>query len=249
MHNKSIKLAGALGLSMVLASPAWAAFTCDPVQDTTGSPYSEEKFKNALDHAKLQLPTSSTCITNNKIVNYYYDPDNWYLDNTNMQFKIDNGGASKRNELRGDSFAGSRTDMAMNLRLSLKYGGSYSGRFTVAQIYGQTGGQPILRVEFLSSRSGLSNYLWGIYRTNAGISPQYQYKPLGPAPTSFTKLDLVYNDNGTITAKLGDNAVQTWSDNMSYYTQSSKSVYFKTGCYLQNAGDCYVRLSTLNFDT
>jgi hypothetical protein len=242
-------LAVAGASALVQASPAMAAFACDQVQDLTAAPYSEAKFQAALDHAKLQLPTSSTCLTNTKITSYYYDPDNWYLDNTNMQFEIDDGAGSQRNELRGDSFAGTRTDMTFRSRMKVRYGSTYSDRFTVAQIYGETGGQPILRVEFLASRSGLSNRFWGIYRTNAGPLPSYEYQDLGPAPTAFTELKLVYNDNGTVTAQLGTNPKRTWSTNFAYYAQSWKTTYFKTGCYLQDPGDCYVRLSTLVFDT
>lgn len=247
---------GSLGLTASIwaqATPAIAAFACDQVQDLSAAPYAEAKFKNALEHAKLQLPTSSTCLTNSKITNYFYDPDNWYLDNTNMQFLIDNGAGSQRNELRGDSFAGSRTEMTFRSRMKVQYGSGYSNRFTVAQIYGETGGEtggePILRVEFLASRSGLSNRFWGIYRTDAESTSSFEYQDLGPAPTAFTELKLVYNDSGTVTAQLGSNPERTWSTNFSYYAQSSKTTYFKTGCYLQDPGDCYVRLSTLTFDT
>lgn len=231
------------------ASPAQASFVCDTVQSTTNSPYSQTKFQSALQRSKLQIPDSSTCITTTNLTNFYYDPDNWYVDNTNMQFIIDDGAASQRNELRGNSFAGTRTDMEYTSHLKIQYGGSYSTKFTVAQIYGETGGKPILRVEFIASRSGLANWFWGIYRTDASSGASFEYQDLGPAPTAFTELKLVYNASGTVTAQLGSGPVRTWSTNMSYYTQSSKNTYFKTGCYLQDAGDCYVRFSTLNFDS
>ncbi len=252
MKNRGIRLglAIAFGAAMVAsASPAHATFQCDKVQSTTNSPYSQSKFQSVLQRSKLQIPDSSTCLTTTNLTNFYYDPDNWFVDNTNMQFIIDDGAASQRNELRGNSFSGSLTNMSYSARLKIQYGGSYSTKFTVAQIYGETGGEPILRVEFIASRSGLSNRFWGIYRTDSSSSPNYEYQDLGPAPTAFTDLDLVYNASGTITAKLGSNPTRSWSTNMSYYTQSSKTTYFKTGCYLQNAGDCYVRFSTLQFDS
>ncbi len=231
------------------ASPAMAQFACDPVHGTALSPYSEAKFQSVLSKSKLQLPDSSTCITKGNLTNFYYDPDNWYLDNSNMQFEIDNGAASQRNELRGDSFAGTRTNMRYRARFKIRHNTSDSDRFTVAQIYGQTGGVPILRIEYQAYRAGLSDRLWGIYRVNPTASSPFEYQDLGPAPFSFTQLDLVYNDGGTITAKLGSNATRTWSTNFGFYNQSSKQVYFKSGCYLQDAGDCYVRFSTLNFET
>lgn len=235
--------------AIAFAAPAAAAFACNKSQGAAKAPYTETKFRSVLQRAKLQIPDSSTCLTTTEMQNLYYDPDNWYLDNTNMQFEIDNGPDSGRNELRGNSFSGTRTNMTYTNRLSVKYGAGYSTGFTVAQIYGETGGQPILRIEYIASRSGLSNRLWGIYRTDASSSPTYQYKDLGPAPTSFTYLYLVYNAGGTVTAQLGTNPKQTWSTNFSYYNVSSKNVYFKTGCYLQEPGDCWVRVSSLQFDT
>ena len=226
-----------------------AAFTCNPSQSTTNSPYSEEKFQDVIDVSKLQIPDSSTCITNTNLKNHYYDPDNWYVDNTNMVFEIDDGGDSQRNELRGNSFAASRTNMEHRSRLKMNVGGSYSTKFTVAQVYGETNGKPILRVEFIASRSGLTNRLWGIYRTSADASAEFEYQDLGPAPNAFTDLVLTYNTSGTVTAKLGTGPTRTWSTNLNYWTVSSKTTYFKSGCYLQDPGDCYVRFSTLRFDT
>lgn len=231
------------------ATPALAQFQCDPTQDASLSPYSQSKFQSVLSQSKLQIPDSSTCLTNSQIMNNYYDPDNWYLDSTNMQFEIKGGAKSQRNELRGNSFSGSRTDMHYAARLKIRHGEGFSDQFTVAQIYGQTGGVPILRVEYQAYRAGLSDRLWGVYRLDSTSQSQFEYQDLGPAPYQFTTLDLVYNDNGTVTAKLGDNPTRTWSSNFSYYNQSAKQVYFKTGCYLQDAGDCYVRFSTLRFDT
>ncbi len=240
---------GIVGSMAIGAAPALAAFACNPAQSTTNSPYSQDKFKSVINVSKLQLPDSSTCITNTNLKNYHYDPDNWYVDNTNMVFEIDNGAVAQRNELRGNSFAASRTNMAHTSRLRINVGGTYSTGFTVAQIYGETHGRPILRVELIGSRQGLTNHLWGIYRTSAESNAQFEYQSLGPAPSSFTELTLVYNTSGTVTAKLGTNPTRTWSTNLSYWTQSSKTTYFKAGCYLQDAGDCYVRFSTLRFDT
>ena len=231
------------------ATPAAAAFACNPTQSTTNSPYSQDKFKSVIDVSKLQIPDSSTCITNTKLKNYYYDPDNWYADNTNMVFEINNGKVAQRNELRGNSFAASRTDMVYAARLKMNTGRGYSTGFTVAQIYGESNGKPILRVEMIGLRQGLTNHLWGIYRTSADSSAQFEYQDLGPAPSAFTYLTLTYNTSGSVTAKLGDNPTRTWTTNLSYWTVSSKQTYFKTGCYLQDAGDCYVRFSTLHFDT
>lgn len=252
MRGQAKALTTAVAVSFAafgVAEPTEAAFVCNKTQSTTNSPYSQAKFQSVLQRSKLQLPTSSTCISNSDIENYYYDPDNWYLDNTNMQFEIDNGADSARNELRGDSFAGTRTGMEYTSRLKVQYGGSFSDGFTVAQIYGETGGKPILRIEFIASRSGLSNRLWGIYRTDASSTANFEYQDLGPAPTAFTELKLVYNDAGTVTAKLGTNPKRSWSTNFSYYNVSSKLTYFKTGCYLQEPGDCWVRISSLQFET
>jgi len=244
-----VAVVGIVGATALSAAPAMAAFACNPAQSTTNSPYSQDKFKSVIDVSKLQIPDSGTCITNTNLRNYYYDPDNWYVDNTNMVFEIDNGAEAQRNELRGNSFAASRTNMAHTSRLRINVGGSYSTGFTVAQIYSESGGKPILRVELIGSRSGLTNHLWGIYRTSAESNAQFEYQSLGPAPSSFTDLTLVYNTSGTVTAKLGTGPTRTWSTNLSYWTPSNKTTYFKAGCYLQDAGDCYVRFSTLRFDT
>lgn len=248
--SKSAVVRSALALGILgAAAPAHAAFSCNKAQDAAKSPYSQAKFQSVLQRSKLQTPTSSTCLTTAELTTFYYDPDNWFVDNTNMQFLIDNGPDSGRNELRGNSFAGTRTNMTYTSRLKVMYGSGYSTGFTVAQIYGETGGEPILRVEYIASRSGLSNRMWGIYRTTAGSNPSYEYQDLGPAPTEFTELKMVYNAAGKVTAQLGSNPLRSWSTNFSYYNQSSKTTYFKSGCYLQEPGDCNVRLSTLNFDS
>ncbi|MES2753972.1 MAG: polysaccharide lyase family 7 protein [Pseudomonadota bacterium] len=235
--------------SALFASPAEAAFACNSSRSTTNSPYSQSKFTTVIEKSKLQLPDSSTCIANAQLKDYYYDADNWYVDNSNMVFAIDNGSAAQRNELRGNSFAGNRTNMQWAGRVKMTVGSGFSSGFTVGQIYGETGGEPILRVEMIGSRSGVTNHLWGIYRTSVGSGATFEYQDLGPAPADFTDLTLLYNTSGTITAKLGTNPTRTWTTNLSYYTTSSKTTYFKAGCYLQNAGDCYVKFSTLRFDS
>lgn len=253
MHS-SAKFACLTAVAVAFAAFSPAAFagpSCNTAVDSPSdgrslAPYSQAKFKSLIDNTRsLQVQDTGTCITKAKMQGYEYDTDNWRLVGTNMEFKFTNGAKGERVELRGESFAGNLSKtLSGNVKVSVA---SQSPGFTIAQIFGEDTSDPILRVEMIGDRNGVKNHLWGIYRTGTGRAA-VEYKDLGATPESGPQsLKLEYNRNGAITAKLGRNPTQTWKTNLSFWTSSKKSTYFKAGCYLQDAGSCRVLYTQLSY--
>lgn len=231
----------------LIATPA-NAFGCNPVQGGPSAPWSETKFQPLIENSSsFQMYNTNTCLTNAQMEGSWYD-DNWKSVNGIMTFQFVNGVTGNRDEIVGYTFYGNASNKVLRGRLRVNVGGSYSTGFSVAQVFAKDLA-PILRLEVMDSRLGLTNHLWAFYRPLEGEGVVGEVKDLGPAPTSsFSDLRIEYNVNGTITAQLGTNPKQTFSTNFAHWTDPAKRIYFKAGCYLQDDGDCKVEYSSLYYD-
>jgi hypothetical protein len=232
----------------LFATPASASFICNPVQGGASAPWSETKFRPLIENSSsFQMLNTNTCMTNAQMKASWYD-DNWSSINGIMTFSFDAGVTGNRDEIVGYTFNGNATSKILRGRIRVSVGGDYSTGFSVAQVFSKDLA-PILRLEVMDSRLGLTNHIWAFYRPLEGAGVTGEVKDLGPAPTSaFADLLIEYNVNGTISAQLGTNPKQTFSTNFSYWTDPAKRTYFKAGCYLQDSGDCKVEYSSLYFD-
>lgn len=224
--------------------------------DSTKAPWSQSKFQDVIrgslylqidnDGSSSNVPS---CITTDDMQRSYYDRDNWLLVDRNMFFGFTGGQSAYRVELRGVNFAGTMTRKLAS-KVKVERTATTSTGFTVAQVFSDTERKPILRIEMIGSRKQdnktYTNNFWAIYRKGVGDGDS-QYLPLGTAATSFTALEMTYNDSGKLTVTYGTKTV-SFSDNFSFWKQSQKNVYMKAGCYLQAAGDCGVTYSSLKFD-
>jgi hypothetical protein len=250
MHIRSYVRLGLVavgGWAVMAAAPAFA-FSCTPMINASTSPYSQSKYQSVIDNSEqLQVQSTATCLSRADMQAKKIDSDNWHLDGDNMWFGFTGGNVSDRVELRGTSFSGSSTGKTWSGKVKIQYGGSYSTGFTIGQIFGESTQDPILRLEFIASRSGVSNHVWAIYRTGTG-SATVQYYDLGAATSSsYTPVTMEYGTNNSIQVTYNGTS-HSFTDNFSYWDNSSKKVYFKAGCYLQNAGSCAVTYSSLRFD-
>ncbi|CUS43178.1 MAG: polysaccharide lyase family 7 protein [Pseudomonadota bacterium] len=238
-----------LGCSLGLAATPALAFGCNTTTDTANAPYSASKYKAVIDNSQaLQVQSTSTCLTTADMQAFKIDIDNWRLDGGNMAFAFTGGNTGDRVELRGKSFSGSATGKKWSGKIKLQNGGNYSDEFTVGQIFGESTQDPILRLEFYASRSGVSNHIWAVYRTGTG-SAAVEYVDLGPATTSsYTQATMEYGSNNRIQVTYGS-TVHDFTTNFGYWDNSGKSVYFKAGCYLQGSGNCSVTFSSLTFSS
>ena len=219
--------------------------TCNSATSSSAAPYSQSKFRSVIDNSeRLQVQTTSTCLDRADMQGNTYDPDNWRLAGTAMEFVFDDGEKGERVELRGNSFDADET-RTLSGRVTVDVSGKSDG-FTIAQVFGETDGKPILRIEMIGERRGVTNHIWGIYRTSAGSDNVTEFKDLGPAPTGGVNFTIKYNDDDKISATFG-RVTQTFSTNFSYWNASTKETYFKAGCYLQDPGDCRVRYGQLSW--
>lgn len=164
------------------ATPA-SAFTCNPVQGGPSAPWSETKFRPLIENSSsFQMYNTNTCMTNFQMENSWYD-DNWLSINGIMTFQFSNGVTGNRDEIVGYTFAGNAQTRVLRGRLRVNVGGNYSTGFSVAQVFAKDLA-PILRLEVMGSRLGLTNHLWAFYRPVDGAGVVGEVKDLGPAPTS-----------------------------------------------------------------
>jgi Alginate lyase len=255
---KTARLAASLMTCALGAASAHAgSLECERNNsDTASAPWSQTKFQEVITGSLyLQIDNDGsssnvpTCISTDDMQRGYYDRDNWHLIDRNMFFGFTGGSGAYRVELRGVNFSGTlRRKFASKVKVGR--GASTSTGFTVAQVFSDTERKPILRIEMIASRkqdgTTYTNNFWAIYRKGVGDGESI-YLPLGTAATSFTALDVIYNDSGKVSVTYGTKTV-SFSDNFSFWNQSRKSVYMKAGCYLQQAGDCGVTYSSLRFD-
>lgn len=237
-----------LGCSIALAASPANAFSCSPQVDTASSPYSQSKYQAVIENSDaLQVQSTGLCLSSADMRAHKIDSDNWHLSGDNMWFGFSDGDTSDRVELRGGSFSGASTGKTWSGKVKIQYGGSYSHGFTVGQIFGESTHDPILRLEFIASRGEVSNHVWAVYRTGTG-SAAVQYFDLGAATSaSYTPVTMEYGTSNRIQVTYGSK-IHEFTTNFDYWDSSAKTVYFKAGCYLQEAGSCSVTYSSLRYD-
>jgi hypothetical protein len=238
------------------ATPACQAVTANP---TSLSPYSDPAFRRALDNSlTLQWPVSvNACMNTAALQAFAIDPDNFYRDDAGrLVFSFANGvndsnaSITTRMELRGANFDAAATDKVLDASFQLPAVAGRSGSFTIAQVFGDTDGAPILRIFFSSSRDGQVNHLWAAYRRGLGDN-NTSFTDLGaaPMPGQTGRIRISYNTGGGLELLSSAlNSTVRLSENFSFWTQAGKRTYFKAGCYLQSAGACEVRFTALTFD-
>ncbi|MEP9400548.1 polysaccharide lyase family 7 protein [Sphingomonas silueang] len=242
-------------------TPTAAVPTCQPVtaDPTSLSPYSDPAFRRVLDNAlTLQWPVSvNACMNTAALQAFAIDPDNFYRDDAGrLVFSFANGvndsnaSVTTRMELRGANFDAAAADKVLDASFRLPVIPNRSGSFTIAQVFGDTDGAPILRVFFSSSREGQANHLWAAYRRGLG-DDNTSFTDLGAAPTpdETGRIRIRYNIGGAIELlSSGLDSTVRLDENFAFWTQAGKRTYFKAGCYLQSAGACEVRFTALTFD-
>ncbi len=185
------------------------------------------------------------------------DPDNFYRDSEGrFVFAFTNGvvdsnaSVTTRLELRGANFEASSTNKILDASFQLPANPGRSPSFTIAQVFSNTEGAPILRIAVIASREGLSNHMWAAYRRGLGDN-KTSFTDLGPAPApgATARIRIAYNNAGAIEVfSSGNNATTRLTENLGFWTTAGKQTYFKVGCYLQSAGGCEVRYTALTFD-
>jgi len=238
------------------ASPACERVTANPI---SLSPYSDPAFKQALDNTRsFQWPASvNACMSTAQLQAYGIDPDNFYRDSAGrMVFSIRGGIVSStssettRMELRGMSFDATSSGKVLDASFQLPAIEGRSASFTISQVYGESAGLPIVRIFYASSRNGLTDHLWIAYRKGTGSSDGTSID-LGPAPAEgqTARVRIAYNVGGAIEVYYsGSNATTRLTENLAFWTETGKTTYFKSGCYLQAPGNCEVRFTALAFD-
>ncbi|MES2754725.1 MAG: polysaccharide lyase family 7 protein [Pseudomonadota bacterium] len=239
-----------------VAAPVCQISVANP---TSLSPYSDPAFRTALDNARsLQFPASvNACMSTAQLQAFTIDADNFYRDASGrMIFSFRNGivdddaSATTRMELRGMSFNAASAAKQFDASFQLPAFAERSASFTIAQVYGESEGLPIVRIAFIAERSGVSNHLYAIYRRGNG-SGDATTIDLGAAPadSATAQIRIGYNVGGAIEIFYSGTGTTTrLTENLSFWTQASKTTYFKAGCYLQLAGGCEVRFTALTFD-
>ncbi|MEP9361013.1 polysaccharide lyase family 7 protein [Sphingomonas sp. KR3-1] len=238
------------------ATPACERVTADPV---SLSPYSDPAFKQVIDNARsFQWPTSlNACMNTAQLQAYGVDLDNFYRDSAGrMVFSIRGGTVSSdssdttRMELRGMSFDATSSGKVLDASFQLPAIEGRSTSFTISQVYGESAGLPIVRIFFASSRNGLTDHLWIAYRKGTGDSDGTSID-LGPAPAEgqTARVRITYNVGDAIEVYYsGSNLTTRLTENLAFWAAAGKTAYFKSGCYLQAAGNCEVRFTALAFD-
>ncbi len=238
------------------AAPACAAVVADPA---TLSPYSDPAFRPVLDNSlTLQWPVSTNaCMTTATLRGLAIDPDNFYRDQAGrLVFSFANGvndsnaSITTRMELRGANFEASSTDKVLDASFQLPAIPGRSGSFTLAQVFGDSDGAPIVRIFFSSNRDGVTNHLWAAYRRGLGDNNTgFTDLGLAPTPGETARIRIGYNVGGAIEIlSSARNSTVRLTENLSFWTAAGKRTYFKAGCYLQSDGACEVRFTALTFD-
>lgn len=257
------------GLATIGAPAAFAqsTLTCpSPPQTPTStkkSPYaSNSPFRAALDRVqRLQFPTSGECldieeIRDNKIVRNHF----WMNTANQLVFQMLDVVGKRRVELRGNTFAKSASGPRMNFTYTIPNTPA-SGRstgFTIGQLITEVVGDgsavPIVRLEVIDQRNeggGVinNNHLYAVYKSSD--SSDTVYRSLGPVADAGVNgfVALTYNNsNGKIyVSHSRSGLVKGASFNLPTAPQANSGLYFKTGCYTQDDGDCQVIFSALSY--
>jgi hypothetical protein len=239
-----------------------AATTSQKAPGKTGTPYRAAITKVRV----LQFPTSGECMDNAQLLDGGIKKDVFFMDSSNqLIFQFFKGTGRNRLELRGNNFATNSTDKRMVLEYTIP--GSRTTRspaFTIGQILSDTpenqpsiSGVPILRLEAVASRSvtatngtksTVTNRLVAALKTSETASTVY--RDLGPLAegTTFGSVTVTYGKSNNIEAKHTIGGV-TYTATLPIKDLSLQvsNVYFKTGCYIQEDGDCRSTLRRLEY--
>jgi hypothetical protein len=266
-----------LALSLALPDSAQAQTTdfsrCDrrnPDKETTsqrGPGRVGSNFRTAIGKVRvLQFPTSGECMDQAQLLDARI-VDNVFFMNSNNEliFQFFGGTGRNRLELRGNNFPTNSTNKQMILEYTIPGTATKrSAAFTIGQILSDTpenmpsiSGVPILRLEAVKSRtvtasngttSVVTDRLVAAMKTSETASTIY--RDLGPLQTggTFGSVKVTYGTNGLIEAKQTV-GTKTYVATMkiSDLRLEVSNVYFKTGCYIQEDGDCRSTLRRLEY--
>lgn len=210
---------------------------------------------------KLQFPQSAVqCLSKADLGSKYLD-SRFYIETggeDRLIFKFPNAGSAKdRMELRGKTFSSSGSNTVKwegRFRLPKRSDAGYSPRFTVGQLFSESRSDDVAGIRFYASYKGKANNLWLIYNNsylncNDKVDPSCkdQAEPLGTAPSGGTHVYIRMDYNrGTkkLSVYRGSKLVK---GNLDVSRKVGSNVYFKAGCYLQDAGKCQVEFELLKY--
>jgi len=213
------------------------------------APYSLQKFRPALDGAKLQAPVSA------------YDPRysiryGDFAYRANRYFYLQDGsymtflmcGAKNRSELRRRSEWPVTTSEPKRIEARLRpFALDAKREFTFLQIHdtGTEANKPLLRVVWRKKYRGKKDHLWAIIRlSDDRRSSEYEKVDLGAAPKGERWADLA--------VEVRQGRMKVWRDGRLFvdkdvtYWRSAHN-YFKAGVYLQDEGCAKVLFNKLSF--
>lgn len=234
-----------------------------PTADQRSPVVEGSPFREVVDGSRwLQWPTSSPCLREDDLAAQSIVRDHFYLDTADqLVFDIGDGDTSDRVELRGTSFSATATDRVLTSRYALSdpAAGTRSEGLTIGQLFSESRGVPVLRLEVIHERRAdgtvYIDNLFAIWKTPDGESV---YRSLGPVADqddtgaeSFGAVDLTYGAAGqTVVVSHQRDGEEPISHQFELgdYAQDSELMYFKSGCYLQDPGTCRVVFDSLSFD-
>lgn len=226
----------------------------------------------------LQWPRSNyTCLTTTKIKSHYYINNRWYITGSHMVFNFQDEGirdtkdANKttRMELRGNSF-NAKSTKSPNKSLEIRFKASdlnedkgdndHSSRFTVAQLFSDGAGpkssEDIVRFEVRKQSNGTAD-VYAQIDNDVGTGDSESYKIVNNYNLDkWLGLRMTYNrSNGMVklySREDGESSFKQVGESNGYdikdHRNGGNQFYFKSGCYLQESGECNLRFTTLRFD-
>jgi len=213
------------------------------------APYSIQKFRSALDGAKLQAPVSA------------YDPRysiryGDFAYRANRYFYLQDGrymnflmcGAKNRSELRRRSeWPVTATEAKRIEARLLPIPLDAKREFTFLQIHdtGTAANKPLLRVVWRKKYRGKKDHLWAVIRlSDHREHSEYEKVDLGEAPKNGAMTDMVVEVHKGRLRLWRDGELKVDKD-VTYW--KSPRNYFKAGVYLQDDGCARVLFDKLNF--
>ena len=191
------------------------------------SPFADANFRATLENTqRLQFPVSgNACLSNADLRAAMIIPGNFQRTGAGrMQFTFANGvvdadsGVTTREELRGYSFDADSVAKIWDGTFVIGNPDGRAENFTIGQVFSETEGKPILRIEYITERAGVANHLWAIYRTGTGDGQSF-YQDLGIAPDANRpgQIRITYNADGGISLFSGNaDETFTFTDNFAF---------------------------------
>jgi hypothetical protein len=223
----------------------------------TGSPY-----RGALDKVNvLQFPETSECLSLAEIKAGQILRNQFYMTSSNrLVFNFSSTSKGKRLELRGRGFSRTTKNAKMDFTYTIpnSAGPGRSPGFTIGQILtekvGSASAFPVMRLEVIDERRAdgqvYTNFLFAILKT--ADSAGSKYLPLGPVADAgkFGTVSVTYGNssNQLFISHTNNGVTRTASlPNVSTNPDFAPGLYFKNGCYLQDAGTCQVTFGSLSY--